>query len=400
MQNRRRFLSDATVLALSPSVPLFLPKSTHGAELDSTDGKILVVVEFDGGNDGINTVVPFTDEGYAKHRDQLRLPTDSLIKLTPERGLHPACRPLADMFQQGDVAVIQGVSYPNPDRSHFRSRAIWQSARIQTKDHGKNGWLGLALDQRRQSGLDAVFVGRESLPVALRGKYSNSTAIPPDQDDSQAKLLGPTLDQALREEPSGGTGASSLTDFVTRTVNTAWDWANQQQTTKLNVGTDARYPETELARRLKVIGQFVKSGQSTPVYYVMQSGYDTHANQLPTHDRLLREFSGAAKAFFDDLREASLSDRVLLLTTSEFGRRVAENNSLGTDHGTAGPLFLIGPHVRGGFVGQTPSLTDLQEGDLKSNIDFRQVYATVLDSWLGLDAAKSLAGRFPSLELV
>ena len=395
MRSRRKFIRDASVIALAPTVPLFLPKSTSAADVQDTDGRILVVVEFDGGNDGINTVIPFADEGYAKHRSELRLRTDSLLKLNNMLGLHPACRALADLFEMGELAVVQGVSYPNPDRSHFRSRAIWQSARLATQEHGKTGWLGMALDQRKASGPDAVFVGNESLPVALRGRRANCSVMLHDGDSAQMKLLGPTLSSS--NLPSD---AISLHDFVARTVEGTY--RSSGQTPRLDSGAvaNAGYPETDLAKRLKLISGLIKSGQPTPVYYAMQSGYDTHANQLPTHERLMGEFSGAVNAFFSDLREAGLAERVLLLTTSEFGRRVAENNSLGTDHGTAGPVFLIGRSVRGGFHGDAPSLTKLESGDLISNFDFRQVYAAIIEDWLNLESTSPLGGQFGKLDLV
>jgi uncharacterized protein (DUF1501 family) len=381
-------------LSLAPLVPAFLARTAAAAKAE-TDGGVLVVVQLDGGNDGINTVVPFADEGYARHRKELRLPTEQLIKLKDHVALHPAMRAAADLIDDGRLAIVQGVGYPNPNRSHFESMAIWQTARFTEQDRDGRGWIGRALDAAGSTGKSAemIHVGRQDLPRALTARRAvaasfNSAA------DLALTLPAPPL--------SSSYDGSQVSAFVRRAVANTYATAERlAEASAAAASTTTLYPETELAGRLKLVAQSLKSGAQARIYYVVQPGYDTHAVQLPHHARLLREFSGALKAFLDDLAAAGLAERVMVLAFSEFGRRVAENGSLGTDHGAAAPLFLAGKSVRAGLHGQTPRLDELDDnGDLHSSIDFRQVYATLLVSWLGVTANRILNGAFAPLPLM
>jgi uncharacterized protein (DUF1501 family) len=392
MQSRRDFLKHSSLLALAPTIPGFLARTARAAE-PQRDGRVLVVLELNGGNDGINTVVPFADEGYAKHRKTLRLARDRLVKVNDHVGLHPALRDFGKLLEAGQLVIAQGVGYPNPSRSHFQSMATWHTARLDPEEHKGPGWLGRGLDAAGK-GATALLVGSGPPPVAIRGRRAIASAIERAEDFSLAAAADPR--KALpREEP-----ADDLSAFVQRSMLDAYATADRLK--QIAGGTDdARYPQGKLAERLRLIARLLKVGLDTRVFYTLQSGYDTHSAQLFTHSSLFFELSGALKAFLDDLAAAKLADRVVVLLFSEFGRTVRENGSGGTDHGTAGPVFLAGPGVKAGLVGTTPSLLDLdpKHGDLRRSLDFRQVYAAVLEGWLGLPAKEALGGPFEPLPL-
>ncbi|MBI3464475.1 MAG: DUF1501 domain-containing protein [Planctomycetes bacterium] len=395
MLTRRDFLKGSSLVALAPSVPAFLAQTAHAAE-SAKDDRLLVVIQLDGGNDGINTVVPYADEGYARSRRKLRIATDQLIKINDQVGLHPSLRDAAQLLESGRLAIVQGVGYPNPNRSHDVSMAIWQTARFDREDHMGYGWIGRALDdvQRPAAGApDSILLGNENLPAALRGRKSITSAL--------AHLDDLVLTDSSVAPPSIGRDATGndLTAFVRRSALDAYTTAERFKDVAHAAGNDGQYPSTKLADRLRLIARLIKANFGTRVYYAIQSGYDTHYLQLPAHADLLRELCGALKAFLDNLASSSVADRVLVLCFSEFGRRVEENASLGTDHGTAGPVFLAGPDVNAGLHGATPSLTDLADGDVKMSVDFRHVYATVLEKWLGIPAKSALSGNSEHLPL-
>jgi len=376
MFNRRRFLKNSVIISLTPTLPSFLPKTVLGANRGD-NGRILVVIQLDGGNDGINTVVPFKDEGYAEHRKQLRLPEKDLIKLSDDIAFHPRLRSASELFQDGRLSVVHGVGYPNPNRSHFRSMAIWHTAKLDEAEHTGDGWLGNAVSmQQVTKGPHAIHAGNEDLPVALRGRRCTATTISNPAD------LQLTLTELADLKTTART-SKNLADFVSRSVIDAYKTA-QELADSTQEDSAARYPGSKLAKRLKLVGQIIKSGAAARIYYTSQGGYDTHAVQLPTHGNLLGELSSSLKAFMNDMRDSGLEDRILVMAFSEFGRRVKENGSIGTDHGTAGPVFLAGKSMDKRFYGTKPSLTDLDSGDLKHGIDFRDIYSTVLTNWLDM----------------
>jgi uncharacterized protein (DUF1501 family) len=414
MLSRRAFLrtslQTASLVALAPTVPGFLARTARAAPAER-DGRVLVVIQLDGGNDGINTVVPFKDEGYAKARNVLRLPADRLHKVTREVGLHPAMGDAAKLLEGGQLAVVQGVGYPNPSRSHFKSMAIWHSANVNlprtamdvvtAQDNAALGWIGQALggERRPEDGApSAVFVGEGTPPPALRGRRSTASAMARPEDS----VL--TLPGQARLDPSGAEGGSDLAAFVRRSTLDAYATSERMAEVLRAKDAGASYPATGLAERLRVIARMIKGGVGTRVFYTCQGptgngSYDTHDVQLPIHADLLAELSGALRAFLDDLAAAKLAERVAVLCFSEFGRRVRENGSQGTDHGTAGPVLLAGPRVRAGLLGEAPKLLDLEDGDLKMTMDFRRVYAGVLRDWLKLPAQTVLGGHFEPASL-
>jgi uncharacterized protein (DUF1501 family) len=406
MQSRRSFLQSAlqgcSLFALAPTVPGFLARTARAAPPER-DGRILVVIQLDGGNDGINTVVPFADEGYAKHRKALRLSTDRLHKIDKEVGLHPAMADAAKLLEKGRLAIVQGVGYPNPSRSHFKSMAIWHTANANlsrgdvedAETRASLGWIGRTLDGPVKSGepsANATYVGTETLPVALRGRRSIASTLTRLEDAILAHPSSPRTTTST--EPEG-----DLASFVRRRTLDAYATSDRIAEVLRTRDAGQAYPETELAARLRLVARLIKGGTDTRVYYTVQPGFDTHVRQFQTHSQLLSEFAGAVRAFLDDLAAARLEERVVLLAFSEFGRRVQENGDAGTDHGTAGPVFLAGPNVRVGLVGDAPRLLDLQDGDLKMSVDFRRVYATVLEDWLGLPSKSSLGEEITKLTL-
>lgn len=390
--NRRAFLQRSSLLSLAPSVPGFLAHTARAAE-SGPDERILLVIQLDGGNDGINTVVPFADDAYAEHRPKLRLQAERLIKLNSQLALHPAMGDFNKLLEDDRLAIVQGVGYPNPSRSHDVSMATWQTCSPHVRDHSGHGWIGRALDQ---GGVPAdgspasLLVGSEQPPLAIRGRRSIAAAVN-------------SIDEFQTSSPIALGAAQANTDlasFVQRSTLDAYATAERLSDLAAEPDRSASYPGTEIGNRLRLAARLIKTGFGTRVYYTVQSGYDTHAAQRNSHFRLLGDLSRAVNAFLADLRSANLEDRVLVLCFSEFGRRVAENASLGTDHGTAGPVFLAGPYVRPGLHGETPSLRDLDEGDLKMTVDFRRVFATVLERWLSVDPDAALGNHWEPLDVV
>jgi uncharacterized protein (DUF1501 family) len=379
MLTRRSFLQSSSLLALAPTVPLFVAGTARATAADK-DARVLVVVQLDGGNDALNTAVPHADPSYQKLRPKLKLDPKTLVKLTDDLGLHPALKPLDKLLQAGHLGVLPGIGYPNPNRSHFESMAIWHTARFDPEERKTHGWIGRALDP---SAGTAYMVGG-SVPVALRGRRSAAVALGRVED----VLLA---DPETARRSVGPESSDDLLAFVRRQAVDAQ--AAAERVSALTGGDGASYPATGLAGRLKLVARLLKADLGARVFYTAQAGYDTHANQRFTHSGLLSEFAGAVAAFFDDLTTAGLAERVVLVAFSEFGRTIKENGSAGTDHGTAGVVFLAGPGVKAGVTGTMPSLTELEKGEPRMTTDFRGVYAAALTDWLGLPA-DGLGGTF------
>lgn len=395
MLSRRDFLGRSALIALAPTIPAFLARTARALPADR-DGRILVVIQLDGGNDGINTVVPFSDDAYARSRKSLRLEKDRVIKIDDRTALHASLQELDKLLHGGRLAIVQGVGYPNPSRSHAQGMAVWQSASLDTENQNSYGWLGRALDADRRSRPGApasVFLGTGACPLALRGRRSLPTAI--DRLEEFQLSREASAARSLRQ----AAGASDLAAFIHRSALDAYATADRLQGAAAGPESSVTYPQTRLAEQLHLIGRLIKAGFSARVYYAVHLGYDTHAGQLFVHANLLRELSQAIGAFMQDLAAAKLDDRIAVMTFSEFGRQLRENASAGTDHGTAAPMFLAGNSVHAGLAGQAPSLTDLHEGEPKMTVDFRRVYASILQQWLGLRSAEAIEAAFPPLNL-
>ena len=408
--NRRQLLTTAgaaSLVSLSGTPPLLAARAANRAAEGRQGDRVLVLVQLAGGNDGLNTVVPHGDDAYAAARPGIRLPTESLLKLDDYLGLHPQLIGLRNLYDEGDLAIVQGVGYPNPDRSHFRSTDIWHSA--QSDVHApRDGWLGRGLDAVAggdQASATALALGVDRLPLALAAARVNVPVVR-ELDDFELQL-GPGAERRRRERraaidrlAAGGAAGGSELDYIRRTLSSAMQAAEQLRSVRLNYQAATSYPATALAEQLKLAAQIVAGEFGVRIIFVSLGGFDTHAQQQGAHSALLAELSGAVAAFFGDLAGHGLADRVLLATYSEFGRRVAENGSLGTDHGAASQMFLAGPAVRGGLHGDHPSLTDLDQGDLKHHTDFRRAYATILDRWLGFDGETVLGRRYDPIEFL
>jgi uncharacterized protein (DUF1501 family) len=439
LQTRRKFLRTSMLGAAATwTLPVFLEKTFFALDalaadaatqiVTGKDGTILVVLQMAGGNDGLNTVIPYADDAYHVARPRLRLAADQVLKIDNHIGLNPKLSGLKSFYDEGHLAIVQGVGYPNPNRSHFRSTEIWQTA--SDADHTSNdGWLGRYFDNCC-SGADptvGVAIGGET-PQAFAAKNPTGVTFSrPEQFRFQPSARGNGQMSAeemffreLNEGAAGdesGTSASnaggsigaipgktkndlSTLDFLQRTALDAQLSSDKILAIARKYKSTVPYPQGELAASLNIIARMIAGGLATRVYYASQGGFDTHAGQINTHERLIGEFNEAASAFVADLKQQGNFDRVLLMTFSEFGRRVQENANGGTDHGAAAPMFVLGGAVKAGLFGKHPSLTDLDRGDLKFNTDFRSVYGTVLDRWLKAPSQIVLGRKFAGLAIV
>lgn len=398
MNRRRTFLKTSALISLSPLIPGFVGRTAFGNESDE-EKPILVVVEMNGGNDGLNTVVPIQQSKYRRFRQQVRIDKQQVLRLDEQVGLHPAMQGFKELYDDGTLAIINSVGYPNPNRSHFKSMAIWHSANATGSRPDGNGWLGQYLDAsapKERIDLDGWFVGAGTVPPVLINRKSQIASVERLQD-----LQFRSLDTAKRASQLGkGVARSDVNDFVSRCMTNSFASAEQLDSIMKSKATDVRFPPTALGKKLSIVSRLIRSGAHSRAYYTVQAGYDTHAAQLGAHANLLAELSSAVKAFIDDLKQSKLDQKVVVLAFSEFGRRVEENESKGTDHGTAGPVFVAGTHVKGGLYGEIPDLSDLEQGDLKVKVDFRRVYGTVLDKWLKIPSERVLVRKYDSLKFI
>lgn len=401
--SRRRFLQTvgtaSAVMAFGRTAPGILRRAA-GAAADN--GRILVVVEMAGGNDGLNTVIPFDHDAYRKSRPKLGVAKADVLKVGDGLGFHPAMTGFADLLNQGKLAVVQGVGYPNPNRSHFESMDIWHTC--QRKDAVRpDGWLGRfleTLDANTSQDPAALHLGSDKQPFAL---MSREIRVPSIRSLDQFRLNG-SEQESFRDAVRSLAAArrdseNDLLGFVQSSTEAAISASERIGSVGMQKAS-ADAPETALGEKLKTVSDLIASGLESSVYYVRIDGFDTHASQPDAHAGLLRQVSNAVSRFVEDSREHGFDERVLTLCFSEFGRRVQENASEGTDHGTAGPMFLAGNSVNAGFVGDHPNLNDLADGDLKHHTDFRQVYATVLRDWLECDPAAILMGDYESVSAI
>lgn len=365
----------------------------------SDSERILVVVQLSGGNDGLNTVVPYRDELYAKSRPKLGIPSSDVIKLDDQLGLHPSLRSLEDRCSANRFTIVQGVGYPVPNRSHFESMDIWHSCHAK-KDRTQSGWLGRWIseqDSNPSTDSTAIHLGSEPLPLACQER---GVQVPSLSSLEQMRLKSKVIDaQGLEmnsEKVASSEGSASLLDFVSTSTVAALQVSERLEKILAQPDASGDFPKTAIGEKLRAVSRLILSGVKTRVYYVTLDGFDTHANQPDVHATLLRQWSEALSAFLSRLEQSGQQDRVLVMTFSEFGRRVSENASQGTDHGAAAPMFLAGPRLPKIIQGPNPDLSDLDDGDLKYKIDFRSVYAAVLDSWLGTDSRKALDGDYRS----
>lgn len=428
LQTRREFLRTGVLGgALTWTLPSFvhvtmqaLCQNAEGAQIQSATGKdspILVVLQMAGGNDGLNTVVPIENDLYYKARPSLALPKKDCLKLDGGVGLHPAMTGLKALYDDGELGIIQGVGYPNPNRSHFRSMEIWHTASDADKVESL-GWIGRYFDCCCE-GTDAtvgISLSQETpqafaarMPKGLTFQNPNQYRYNGDEDFLRTVSGGDVL---LDSDLSTGSSIADLSgrarkrspsplDFLERTSLDAQVSSEKVQRIIRSTRNSVSYPQSKLANDLATVAKFIASGMPTRVYYVSQGGYDTHVNQKGTHERLLGQLSNAIKAFRDDLAAQGNLDRVVMMTFSEFGRRVSQNASGGTDHGTASPMFIFGGRVKPGLHGAQPALDtkQLDQGDLRYKVDFRSVYASILEKQLGAASRTILNRSFPAVNI-
>jgi uncharacterized protein (DUF1501 family) len=438
LHTRRQFLRTSMLgAAASWTLPIFLEKTFFALDAMAADaltqtttgkdGTILVVLQMAGGNDGLNLVVPYADDIYYRSRPKLGLPADKVLKLNSYAGLNGKLTGLKALFDEGHLSVVQGVGYPNPNRSHFRSTEIWQTASDADRNQSE-GWLGRYFDNCC-AGADptvGVAIGEE-MPQAFAAKTPTGiTFSQPEQfrwrpsekvegrmsaEESFFRQLNGSGggEETLLTASEGGTigaipGKSkadlSTIDFLQRTALDAQLSSDKILAIARKYESNVPYPQGRLAASLSMTARMIAGGLPTRVYYVSQGGFDTHAGQVNAHERLMGELNDALSAFATDLKQQGNFDRVLLITFSEFGRRVVENANGGTDHGAAAPMFIVGGAVKPGLFGNYPSLSDLDYGDLKFNTDFRSVYGTVLDEWLRAPSQVVLGRKFPALPII
>ena len=361
---------------------------------------VLVVFQLTGGNDYFNTVIPYTDPLYFDNRPVVRIPEEEVLRLDDKVGLHPAMGPIRDLYNQGSVAIVHGVGYENAPRSHFRSMDIWHTC--EPDKLGTEGWLGRAtreIDPNKENVVTTVSFGPSlfralalpGVPVACVDNLDTYGFLPGISEQQQrtrilerfAKLYSPALGTGPVMDYLGQTGLDSLAG------------ADILKAAPQTYSSSIEYAETPIARKLKGVAQIHLANLGTRVFYVDQGSYDSHATQLGMHHSLLKDASEAIEDFMEDLREHDAADNVIMLLFSEFGRRVHDNGS-GTDHGAGGVVFMVGDPIKGGQYGEYPSTKpeDLEQGDLVPHTDFRSVYSTILEDWLGLDAKPIVEGTF------
>lgn len=409
--HRRSFLKSTFagtgLVAYGLSSPQFLTRAAAATPLLDAKGSrdtILVVVQLTGGNDGLNTVIPFYDPLYAASRPTLKQKPSDIKKLNKDIGLHPAMQGLAELFNEQALTIVQGVGYPNPNQSHFTSMDIWHSARLDGPY--SDGWLGRSLGHFKQGSGSGYHLGNqgEASPLALTGSIKCPTIT--SLADMELRASGHTnLDRKHQRETIEKSGqasvteSSSLLNYVQRTSAGTFSTVKKLREIAKNYDSKVPYPANRLGERLKLAAQLIDVEIGARIFYVEQDGYDTHADQAGNHSRLLTELSSALTAFYRDLKARGHAKRVVILTFSEFGRRVKENGSQGTDHGAAAPVFLLGERVNGGLVGAHPRLDKLDDGNLIHHTDFRSIYSTILDQWLGVPSNK-IVGQFQNLQLL
>jgi uncharacterized protein (DUF1501 family) len=386
-------ISGGTMFSLGGIQLNAMPMNPFNLNIETTDGKILVLLQLQGGNDGLNTVIPFEDSKYYTARKTINIKKEETLKLNNTLGLHPSMYGMKSLFDENKLSIIQNVGYAQPDRSHFRSTDIWLSA----SDSNQNiydGWVARYLENQNPSYPGTL----PSEPMAiqlgsvesmlLQGKFGSLGTVFEDPNLFYQLISGSKLDN----DPPPATVAGNELKFL-RQVAAASIQYSEAIKSKADQGKNSlTYPNTNLGRQLSIVAKLISGGLATPVYLTTINGFDTHANQLTQHANLWKQVSEAVSAFQKDIESLGISEKITLMTFSEFGRRVNENGTNGTDHGSAAPMFVIGKTVKGGILGSNPNLTALDNnGDIKYEFDFRQIYTTLLDDHFGTSKETSLA---------
>jgi uncharacterized protein (DUF1501 family) len=395
---RKEFIQVGSLATASLMLPKFLKAFEQGS-LVPPGNKVVVILQLSGGNDGLNTVIPVRNDIYYRSRPKLGIEKTKALSLTDEAGLHPALAGFKELYDDGSLGIINSVGYPNPDRSHFRSMDIWHTA-SQSSEYWTSGWVGRYLDAQC-NGCDKPTQAIEIddiLSLSMKGEHLKGIAV-----KDPRRLYGTANEQFFRDvmKNHGAVDGEQPVDYLYKTMSetlSSADYIFKQS--KLHP-TNAEYPKTDLGNSFKTIASLIFSDINTKVYYVSLGSFDTHINQEGQQQRLFTQMNDAVKAFTNDLKANGRFNDVLLFTFSEFGRRVSQNASGGTDHGTANNMMLIsGGLKQKGIINELPDLSDLNEGDLKHKVDFKSVYATILNKWLNADDQKILNGKYGHMNFI
>lgn len=404
--NRRDFIKNATKGGAGFALGGFMARAYGQAEavgpmaaaaLSETD-RVLVIIRLDGGNDGLNTLVNFENDAYYEARPTLGIKKEDAIKLTDQQGLHPNLTGFKDLYDQGQLMAIQGVGYPNPNRSHFRSTDIWMTA-SDSDEFLTHGWLGRYLETQTPGFPDAM----PEHPLAVDIGPVLSLSLLGQNGAMGIALRNPkqfvwlvNRGNKIIEEGFTPTPAGFELDFVRRINFESLQYSTQVKEAADKGTNTVEYPDTSLATQLSLVSRLIAGGLKSKVFLVSQRGYDTHANQINRHNTLMTDLNEAVSAFTQDLKQHNLQDRVLGMSMSEFGRRTKENGSGGTDHGTSAPIFFFGTNVNAGVAGKAPDFETVdRRGDFFHEYHFRQVYASVLNQWFGV-SENLITSLFPS----
>ena len=398
--SRRDFLKASALASASLMMPKFLLAGlNNGTAL--RNGKKLVVIQFSGGNDGLNCLIPFSTDTYYELRPDIAIYRDEVLKITSDAALNPNLSFLADLYHNGNLAIVNSVGYPNPNRSHFRSMDIWQSA-SDSGEYLSSGWLGRALDSTCNDNCTMPHAAIElddTLSLALKGEKIKGLALRNPKLLYQATRQ-PMLRKIADENPSKANTDNSV-DFLHKTLTDTMHSADYLYSQSKIFSSKTVYPDNYFAKQMKQIAELIISGSETSVYYISLSGFDTHILQKGAQNKLLKLFSDTLTVFCNDLKTNNRFNETVIMTFSEFGRRVAQNGGKGTDHGTANVIFFAGGGLKkAGIQNSVPDLQNLVDGDLQYTVDFRSVYSTVLQNWLKVDSAQVLNGNFPLMEFV
>lgn len=395
--DRRKFIKNSTLASSLFFVPSFV-KAFETVASSKLGFKRLVIIQLSGGNDGLNTVVPFRDDLYHNARPTIALEKDDVLKLNDDIGLHSSLGPLKRLYDQGYLSIINNVGYPNPNRSHFRATDIWQTA-SGSEEYKQSGWIGRFLDNYGEHPYNAIEID-DSLSLALKGEEFNGIATKNPEalfktanDPYFRGVLNHYNDEHLSEHNLG---------YLYKSMIAAESSAKYIYETTKTISSTQEYPNNQFGAQLKTMAKFINSGIDTKVFYSSLGGFDTHANQKGTHSRLLEIYAESIEAFVKDLKQQNTFKDTLILTFSEFGRRVKQNAGHGTDHGSANNVFIVGENLkRQGLYNDMASLSNLDaNGDIKFEIDFRSIYATVLNKWLMVDDTKILNKNFMNLKFI
>ncbi|WP_396635666.1 DUF1501 domain-containing protein [Maribacter sp. R77961] len=394
---RRDFIQQSSLASGLVMVPSFI-KAFEGAMLKETTFKKLVIVQLSGGNDGLNTIVPYTNDIYYKNRPKIAISPADVTRINSTLGFHPGLLPMQRLYDKGYLSIINNVGYPNPSRSHFRSSDIWHTA-SDSNNYLTSGWIGRYIEQHGKKPFSAIEID-DSLSLMLKGKEMNGIAT------KNPKLLHgnmntPYFSKVLKQQTAAHLSEHNLGYLYKTMIETKSSAKYIYETSKTATSKKA-YPQNPFGKQLKTTAEFINSGLETKVYYVSMGGFDTHANQINSQARLLDVYSKAMEVFVNDIDEQGNLEDTLILTFSEFGRRVAQNAANGTDHGAANNIFVIGKNLKKpGLYNEAPNLGDLDANkDLKYTIDFRSVYATILSKWLKVDNPEILDYQGETLDFI